>query len=466
MKENTACKGITLISLIITIVILLILAVVTIGEMEDSDIIGYAQRAEEDYTEAEEKGKISIALLEWEIQKDTQREETTFIEYMEDRIEGAIVTDNGDGTITVGFKNNAYKVKEDGTITTSTKGINITNTKLTMEFVEGETITSKLTASLRGIEGEISWSNSNNSIATISGTTGSTITVTAVEKGETIVIAKCGKYSATCTVIVADPIEVGTCVEYDVEYIDMYSGNEYNKYNGWRYLGKDDNGNYLIVSTAIPVILQYNYQPTTKPQWWGEDADIARVYGEGYSTNGWNYSNKGYTNRYVAYGLRYKLERIPFTYKQSGTSALTNNTGIFRKVGNTTSGTSIELDFKAEGVNVLDAHNLTLAELNRATNSASGSTRADTSTSTGFKEIEGSAEGLFDMKDLDNYTANYYYWLASPNFADSASIHYIAYNYDSVRFSYSHNSGVRPVVTLSSNIQLKDTNNDGILEIK
>ena len=247
----------------------------------------------------------------------------------------------------------------------------------------------------------------------------------------------------------------------------MYSGNSYNKDNGWRYLGKDDDGNYLIVSTAIPGILYYHYNPDAKPEWWGEDADVTEVYGEEYSANGWDYDNGGYPNRYSAYGLRYKFKDIPFTYQESGTSVSTKNTGIFRKVGNTTSGTSINLDFKVEGVNVVDVHNLTLAELNRATNSASGSTRADTSTSTGFKEIEGSAEGLFDMQDLDNYTANYYYWLASPNSSNTRSMYYVGYYYSYVNY-YSNYSGygVRPVVTLSSSIKLEDTNNDKILEIK
>ena len=175
-------KGITLIALIITIVVLLILAVVAIGAVRDSGIIGHAQNAGEDYTEAQEKEKINVALSEWAIQKYTQGEGTTFADYMQGRIEGATVTANENGTITVAFKNNAYEVTENGTIT-STNGISISNSKLILEFVEGETVTSELTASLSGTEGEIRWSNSDDNIATISSTTGSTITVTAVAKG-------------------------------------------------------------------------------------------------------------------------------------------------------------------------------------------------------------------------------------------------------------------------------------------
>ena len=108
-------KGITLIALIITIVLLLILAVVVIGAVRDGNVIRYAQNAEESYTVEQEKEKISVALSEWAIQKYTQGGKT-FAEYMQGKIEGATVTANEDGTITVAFKNNTYKVKEDGTI--------------------------------------------------------------------------------------------------------------------------------------------------------------------------------------------------------------------------------------------------------------------------------------------------------------------------------------------------------------
>lgn len=57
-------KGITLIALIITIVVLLILALVSIGTIKDSGIIKHAQDASNDYTVAQEKEKIELALTE------------------------------------------------------------------------------------------------------------------------------------------------------------------------------------------------------------------------------------------------------------------------------------------------------------------------------------------------------------------------------------------------------------------
>ena len=63
------------------------------------------------------------------------------------------------------------------------------------------------TVTLSGIEGEITWSNENNEIATISATKGESITVTAVAKGTatiTVTTVDGGK-TATCTVTVLEP---------------------------------------------------------------------------------------------------------------------------------------------------------------------------------------------------------------------------------------------------------------------
>ena len=69
MKKARLEKGITLIALIITIVILLILAAVTIGTVKDSEIIGHAQSAASEYVIAQEKEKIALAYSEYQIKK-------------------------------------------------------------------------------------------------------------------------------------------------------------------------------------------------------------------------------------------------------------------------------------------------------------------------------------------------------------------------------------------------------------
>lgn len=261
-------------------------------------------------------------------------------------------------------------------------------------------------------------------------------------------------------------IEIGSYVQYNVSYTDMYSEKEYTANDGWRYLGKDDSGNQLIVSTGVPAILYYHYNKNIgnkadggKNAWWATQAEISATTDTLYKTSkGYDYNtDEGEPNKYAAYGLRYKFDKIPFTYQANGTSVSTANTGIFRKVANTTSGTDISLNFKAEGVNVVDVHNLTLAELNRATSKASGTTREDTSLESGFKDLEGTALGLFNMQDLTDYTQDYYYWLASPYANGRNFLYYVYYSNSSVYVNgndFSNDIGVRPVVSLPSNVKL------------
>ena len=61
-------KGITLMALIITIIVLLILAVVTIGAVQDSKIIEHAQNAGDSYAIGQEKEQIGLALSEWQLE--------------------------------------------------------------------------------------------------------------------------------------------------------------------------------------------------------------------------------------------------------------------------------------------------------------------------------------------------------------------------------------------------------------
>ena len=90
MKKTKAQKGITLIALIITIVILLILALVTIGAVKDSKIIDHAQNASSEYTVEQEKEQIGLALGEWQIQKVIG--EKSFKEVIESSLTGTALS--------------------------------------------------------------------------------------------------------------------------------------------------------------------------------------------------------------------------------------------------------------------------------------------------------------------------------------------------------------------------------------
>lgn len=121
MNKTKKHKGITLIALIITIVVLLILAVTTIGAVKDRGIIFHAQNATSNYTIEQEKERIGLALSEWQIQNAIPGNTTLFkgvisntLSGQECKIEG---NDNGPLTITFNKTGNVYTVTKDGEIT-------------------------------------------------------------------------------------------------------------------------------------------------------------------------------------------------------------------------------------------------------------------------------------------------------------------------------------------------------------
>ena len=242
-------------------------------------------------------------------------------------------------------------------------------------------------------------------------------------------------------------IDIGTYIEYNVEYIDMYTyvnedntGLLFTKYNGWRYLGQDTNGNNLIVSTGIPVILYHNGNYSSA-SWWGTEAE----------------AGSSASKDKAVYGLKNfnKFKTIPFTYKGTGTSADTENTGIFRMVKgitateNNTTPTLPENAFIADGVTGATVHALSLDEL----------MNANGGTATNYRNMTGVANGLFEITDLDEYNGNYQYWLATPYNVAAYSGHLYRLTYSSDNVSSNTNAGLRIVVVLPSSYKLKTVSN-------
>ena len=478
MKTKTRKqKGITLVSLIITIVILLTITVVTVGTVEDSNIIGHAQNAEEDYTASQEKGKISLAVMEW----TTEGGNTTFAEYMQGRIEGATVTDNGDGTITVEFKNNAYKVTENGDIT-EVKGVSITAEGFPLKIEEGKAMpTGTLKAMLVKVEGPISWSIEDENIATISAEEGEQITVTAVKKGETKVTATCGEYSEEYTVKITKKVVLakGVFVEYNVAYTDVYySDYQYTAANGWRLIDytKNANGTYSnvkLISTGIPAKLSYSSYSTTNNSWWVTEEEILTNFRE--VLGGEDYAFYTGTDTYkalqVSAGMYYNFEEIEFAY---GAGDRGYNLGYFTSI--TSNGTTYDINNTTEKAggelfnlygNNATVRLLTLPELNKAIGRTDDiDSMSSFDDSTGLYKLSSISTAGIGL-DSNTYTSGFY-WLASPTSAKTNTISGVC----GVRYSGSLSGvtinwyGVRPVVCLSSNVQLEDTNEDGVFEIK
>jgi len=224
-------KGITLIALIITIIVMLILVGVSVSIALNTGLFKTTQGAAKNTqiaADAEQKlaeGKIKIG-------------DNWYASY-QDYLDG-IVLETG-------------IVLDEKAVLEVEEGYNAETTPK---------VTKEITISLNGIEGEITLENTDNTVATIDkekAQSGDKITITALKVGTTIITATCGDETATCEVTVKAPTEVpvGSYVRYDVTYKDMYSTEmpKFTADNGWRYLGKDSEGNYLIVSTGIPTIL-------------------------------------------------------------------------------------------------------------------------------------------------------------------------------------------------------------------
>ena len=308
MKKD---KGITLIALIITIIVMLILVGVTLSVALNGGLITKAQEAKKQTIEAQEKEQIEFALAEWKMTKD-QKDAPTFEEFLKGIFGNDNVIAGGEQNeyiVTFPETGNQYKVKDDGTITSS-KGIIIAPDKLTLTLEEGKEVTQEISATLNGIKGEIKWTNSEDSIAKISSDTGETVTVTAVSKGETTITASCGNYSAQCIVKVVESIPIGSYIKYNVEYDDIYIDEKhYSDEDGWRYLGRDESGNYLIVSTGVPLKLRYSGMSSMQyfNMWCGTDEQVKELYGSNLAGGVDNYEGV-----YAACGLMLNFEKLPY----------------------------------------------------------------------------------------------------------------------------------------------------------
>ena len=491
VKKLTTQKGITLVALIITIIVLLILAIVTIRAVQGDGIIKHAKNAKTATIVGQEKEQIQLAVNEWKIQKNYQKNsEVTFKSFMTDKLTDIATiptSDPDDGPLTVTMKDtgNIYVVTEDGAIT-STKGMVLSTSKITLELNEGTAVTQTLTARLNGIEGKITWSipEADKSIATISATTGESITVTAVAKGSTTITATCGSYTASCAVTVREPVNIskGSFVEYNVAYTDAYKSYEYTSTNGWRLLDYTDNGdgtlsNVKLISTGIPAKLYYYINDTTNSSWYVTDNTQLTNFRNKLTNNG-KEDYTFYTGEDTYYalqasaGMYYNFGNIEFAY---GTSNREKSLGYFTKITsngttydstNTTETTGTNL-FVPSGVNA-SVRLLTLPEMNKML----GRTEID---STNKMSDPTGASGLFVLQNLknvkgmiDNTYDSGYYWLASP-YPISGGNNYVCYVGSSGYVYYNDidiSLGVRPVVCLTSNIQLLDTNGDGVLEIQ
>lgn len=109
MEKSRKNKGITLIALVITIIVLLILAGVTIATLTgDNGILTQANKAKTTNKEGEASEQFALLANEWAIEKNTSNK--TLDDFLNEKLtEGKLssIEDNGDGTYTI--KLNGYQ---------------------------------------------------------------------------------------------------------------------------------------------------------------------------------------------------------------------------------------------------------------------------------------------------------------------------------------------------------------------
>ena len=112
-------------------------------------------------------------------------------------------------------RGNKFTVNSNGTID-SYKGIILASSTTTINKVGG---TAEITATLEGVEGEVTWTSSDEETATIVGN-GNKATITAVKNGTVTITATCGGKTANIVVtveILPDGLEEGSEVELDAD---------------------------------------------------------------------------------------------------------------------------------------------------------------------------------------------------------------------------------------------------------
>ena len=197
-KKNA--RGITLIALVITIIVLLILAGVTINALSgENGILKRATQAKSKTGRANALEQINLAIITARTEGLGQVDKTV----LRDEITKAgmtVKTDGDDLPCEVVSDKYIFRINEDYTVE-EISGIGLSKKELKLFNGQSETITATLT---EGVTGTITWESADKNVATVEngkitavGTTGST-TITAKVEGT--------EYEATCKVSIVQKV--------------------------------------------------------------------------------------------------------------------------------------------------------------------------------------------------------------------------------------------------------------------
>ena len=268
-------KGITLVSLVVTIIVLMILAGVTINAViGDDGIIKKAKESAKLTEESETKEIMQRLVLEYELKKNGETLEDFLQTKVPDKIDS--VTNNGDGTLTISKNGYTITVKNKGKV----KGqIELSDYSGEYTYPNGGTFT--VTKS----SGTISVTSSDTNIATVS-LNGDTVTVTpgTLEGTATITVTskKTEKYTEATANFTAN-VKNGTIALNVDAYSGTYDGKAHDCFSNVSVVPPDASVEYstdnVTFSNTMPTITETSSRQVT-----------IRVSKEGYKTKTESYT--------------------------------------------------------------------------------------------------------------------------------------------------------------------------------
>ncbi len=200
-------KGITLIALVITVIILLILAGIALATLSGSGILNRAGQAKTETAKAQTEEKLKLALTNLSADYYVAGETGSFRDYIYNN-ETKLKQELGNEEIvlnktqnTILYKENLYIIDEKGNITKQ-DGIVLNSSKITLGIIAGEeNEQATLTAKLIDISGNVEWTASPEGIVELT-KNGTTATIKAQAAGTVTIKASCSGKTATCEVTV------------------------------------------------------------------------------------------------------------------------------------------------------------------------------------------------------------------------------------------------------------------------
>ena len=170
LKRN---EGITFITLVVTIIVLLILAGISINMlMGQNGILSKATTAKTQTESTNARDDLALAITSLGMDYHINGQGGTFRDYIFGHEEDLkkelgsddVILNKDENTIT--YKQNIFTVNEDGSIEVA-DGIVLTDTKKTLQIVDGTSEEATLTANLINLDGSVTWTTSAPGIVTV-----------------------------------------------------------------------------------------------------------------------------------------------------------------------------------------------------------------------------------------------------------------------------------------------------------